>query len=417
MLSSDLEKIVRRFMLLADDGIVKLLCAYVIAMRLPIPPPWLAILGSSSGGKSMLLNALAHVDGYRALDDVTSASFISGARAGAGKETSLLFDVKPNSFLVFKDFTTILSKQKEARGAIIGLLRKIYDGEMDKKTGNIAEVQHWESKIGVLLGSTSTYYTKMGEFSDMGERMLAYTFQQPDDEELGNRIFDDGLIDFEAKDVMRKAFKEYLDDSGIMLPKEVKDLPKFHPEDRKDLIDLANLTTTARSSLERDQYSRDKTVLQKHFKEKIARFLKELMALSYGFMVLNRHDFGEYSLKPTDKRILYGIALDSIPYNRRLVMVQLVRQGGTGTIDSLNQYIGIGNSGIKFALEELHAHFMVSFQKSYSGDVWILKPKWIDIVKKFEYMDTSSVQVEEEPLPPAPEETYQEQQLTENYIL
>jgi len=377
-------------MLLADDGVVKLLCAYVVSIRLPIPPPWLFLLGASSGGKSMLLNSLAKVRGFKSLDDVSSASFISGARSG-GQEMSLLFEIPKNSFLVFKDFTTILSKQKEARGAIIGLLRKIYDGELDKKTGNISETQHWEGKIGVLGGSTSSFYTKMSEFADMGERTLAYIFKQPPKRELGKRIFKDGLNDFEAKDVMRAAFKAYLDDSGIIIPEKPADLPDFDEQTQEDILDLAELTTTARSSVEREVFDKDHPIIATHFEEQIARFQKELMAMAYGFMVLNKHDYGNSTLLPQDKKTLFNMALDTIPYNRRQVLTTLTRMGGSGTTKNLGKAIGLDNTSVKIAIGDLQAHKMATFTTGIKSDTWELLPKWQEIITKFEYMDMSSL--------------------------
>lgn len=395
MLFQDLENIIKKYMLLEDKGIVKLLCAYVVALRIPIPPPWLFILGASSGGKSMLLNSLAQVRGYRALDDVTSASFLSGSRGG-GEEMSLLHNLPKECFLVFKDFTTILSKQKESRGAIIGLLRKIYDGEMSKKTGNISATNNWEGKIGVLGGSTSSFYTKMADFADMGERTLAYIFQQPSKRDLGERIFEDGLNDFEAKETMRKAFKTYLDDSDINIPPKVSDLPKFDRQTKDDILDLAELTTTARSGVERNFYDRDAPVMAKHFEEQIARFQKEIMALSYGFMLLNQHDTGQSILLPQDKKTLYAMALDTIPYNRRLILVQMAKLGFSSTEKSLSEYLGLDEKAIKIALGDMRAHGMFISHASHSGISWELNPKWQDIIKKFEYMDMTPIEVKKE---------------------
>lgn len=373
-------------MLLADPGVVKLMAAYVLAVRLPIPPPWLFLLGSSSGGKSMLLNSLAKVKGYYSLDDLSSNSFISGARSSAG-ETSLLFELPRHGFLVFKDFTTILSKQKEQRAAIIGLLRKIYDGEFDRKTGNMASTQRWEGKIGVLGGSTSSFYTKMGDFSDMGERTLAYKFQQPEKRTLGMKIFDDGIRDDEAKKAMREGFKNYLDNENFNLPQEATQLPKFDRQTQEDILDLADLTTQARSSVERNMYDYDQSITAIHYEEQIARFQKEIMAMSYGFMFINQHDTGSYDLLPEDKRTLYNIALDTIPLNRRLVMVQVTKMGGSTTVKNICQYLGLDQKAVKLALGDMHAHKIFTFHQSHAGDVWEIKPKWAEIIKKFEYMD------------------------------
>lgn len=396
---SELEQTVKKYMLLADPGIIKLLCAYVLAIRLPIPPPWLFILGASSGGKSMILNSLAKVKGFISLDDLTAASFLSGMKSYEGDNSLLTSMPKTGAFLVFKDFTTILSKQKEQKAAIIGLLRKIYDGEMDKKTGNMSETMKWEGKIGVLGGSTSSFYTKMGEFADMGERTLAYIFQQPGKRDLGKRIFKDGLKDFEAKDSMRAAFKIYLDGNDFQIPEKTEDFPEFDEQTQEDIIDLAELTTTARSSVERNVFDNN-SITATHFEEQIGRFQKEIMAMSLGFMIINKHETGAYELIPEDKKTLYGMALDTIPHNRRKVLVQITKMGGSATIKSLSKAIGLDNTAIKIAIGDMHAHKMITFHSTMSEEVWELHPKWQNIITKFEYMDITPVKQEADEEPP-----------------
>jgi predicted ATPase len=88
MTLSELETIVKQHMLLADEGVVKLLCAFVIAQRMETSPPWLFLVGASSGGKSMLLKALRNVQGYYALDDLTANTFVSGQQKKTGSADS-----------------------------------------------------------------------------------------------------------------------------------------------------------------------------------------------------------------------------------------------------------------------------------------------------------------------------------------
>jgi len=366
-----------------------------VALRLPIPPPWLFLIGASSGGKSMLLNSLAHVKGYIALDDLTTNTLMSGKQSG-GREYSLLQRLSNNSFLTFKDFTTILSKQKETRGAIIGLLRKVYDGEITKATGNDDKLNDWERKIGVLGGSTSTFHSKMGEFSDMGERIILYTFDQPDKRELGRWIMKHGINDDAAKKDMREAFKAYLDSPGLVFNQQ---LPELSLEIQDDLLDLAELTTKARSSVERDLYDRNKPITMIHLEEQIARFLKQLMAMAYGLLILNKHDeIGEGKFLSIDKKLLYKIALDSIPMIRRLVLVELTRYTAPTTAQAIGTFMGLTTSTITYALQDLNAYKMVDKQVGHGEHLWELKPYWKEIIKKFEYLDTSiKFAPEEEP--------------------
>lgn len=384
MTIQELENKVKEYMLLADDGIVKLLAAYPVCMQLEMPPPWLFIIGPSSGGKSMLLNALADVPGYIAMDDLTQNAFLSGAKLGNGKEASFLYRIRgtKNPFLVFKDFTTILSKGQESRQQVIGVMRKIYDGELNKSTGTGEDLE-WKGKMGVLGGSTSTFHTKMADFADMGERIILYTFAQPNDVDLGNRIFDDtekfnGLVDFTARDSMREAFRNYV--NGIEIPET---LPRFTAETREELISLASLTTRARSGVERDKFSRDKTIVAIHMQEQIARFLKELIAIAYGLIILNQNE-GVEGLTDLDKRILYRIALESIPMTRKRVLTELAKRGTT-TAKSLSEGIKLSAETIERTMQDLHAHGLVTVTLNTYGTSWNILPNWKNTIDRFAF--------------------------------
>ena len=394
----DLQNTIDKYLLLEDRYVVKLLCAFIVANRMPIPPPWLFIIASSSGGKSALLNSLANVRGFAPLDDMTANTFLSGMKK-AGQETSFLHQLPTMPFIVMKDFTTILSKNKETKAAIMGLLRKIYDGEMSKRTGQ-GDKLDWEGKVGVLGGSTSSIHTKLREFSDMGERLLFYGFKQPDRRKLGEMILNKKIDDIEAKKAMREAFAGYLDSGSVNIPEEQ---PILDPETKKDLLDLSDLTTKARSAVERDEYSRDKRVLMVHYEEQVGRFLKQLMAMAYGLIVINLNETGQAIMLPEDRKALYGIALDSIPLMRRMVL-QVLCEYDSASTKALGVRLGLPTDTVRHALEDLNAHqLVVKYEGMGRQDNWRLSNHWREIIGRFEGIKHTSKELEE-PVAMAPDE-------------
>src|SRR3990167_5940624 len=109
----ELEAVVQKHMILKDSQIIKLLAAYVIAARLPIRAPWLLLVSASSGGKSMLLESLQKCSLIKVLDDLSPKALASGMRGPDGKNNSLLNEMKSGTTLIIKDFTTLLSKNKD----------------------------------------------------------------------------------------------------------------------------------------------------------------------------------------------------------------------------------------------------------------------------------------------------------------
>ena len=148
---SDLQKEFEKTFLFKDTGVLRLMCATVIANQMDLDPVWLFLVASSSGGKSELISSLndIEVEGHNLIfpiSDLTSNTFASGQKR-TGKETSLLFKMPSGSIMTFKDFTSILSKNREARAEIVGQLREIYDKEYTKRTGTGDDIV-WRGKLG-----------------------------------------------------------------------------------------------------------------------------------------------------------------------------------------------------------------------------------------------------------------------------
>ena len=64
------------------------------------------------------------------------------------KDASLLPKIS-GKILIFKDWTSLLSINKDARAEIMGQFREVYDGEMKKPFGN-GKIAQWKGKIGFV---------------------------------------------------------------------------------------------------------------------------------------------------------------------------------------------------------------------------------------------------------------------------
>ena len=166
-----LEQLVKDIYLIADPGVIKFLCCCIISHRLPADPTWSFLVSPPSGGKTELLNCLTKVKGIYPLSSLTPHTFLSGQKR-AGKETSLLTRLQ-NAILTFKDFTTVLSMQPDARNELYGQFREIYDGKMSKEFGT-GETKTWKGKISFLAGVTTEIHLARELYSSMGERFALY---------------------------------------------------------------------------------------------------------------------------------------------------------------------------------------------------------------------------------------------------
>lgn len=388
MTLSELENTVRKYLLLADGDIIKLLAAFIVAARLPINPPWLFIVGASSGGKSALLKSLQLCKGVFPLDDLTPTTFVSGMRGLEGKSNSLLDNLLPNSILLFKDFTTIIQKDKDSRGAVVSQLRKIYDGDLSKRFGN-GVTMDWKGKLSVLAGVTSKIYTTMPMFAAMGERFLQFVLKQPDRMQMATMAADN-LDDAHAEREIAMAFTAFIDNTVI--PKE---LPVIDNTTKSQLAELAEFTTRCRTQVEREFYGPSKAIVQVHFLEMPARVVKELLGMALGFQVINGG-----VVTDADRRVLCTIALDSIPNIRRLCLQALTRYDEVETA-GLAVHLRYPTDSVRLHLQDLAALDAIEFQKGPGNrDRWRIKNSYRKIMEFHEGITHLGEVLTEEMPPP-----------------
>lgn len=383
------------YLLLKDKSVIKLLAGFHIANRLPVDPPWLFITAGSSTGKTELLKLLELSDGYYALDDLTNNSLLSGMRR-TDQSASLLHRLNDGSFLVFSDFTTMLSKNREELSAILGKLRTVFDGKATRITGGTEGEIKWEGKVGLLAACTTTLYSKTEDYAEVGQRMIIYHLQTAGDYEIGKFRFTHRKKDKKAITLeLQTMFAEYV--KGIELPQSWQELPDFDDETERDILDIAHLAVTARSPLQRDKYSRGKPLTGREDKESIGRVQGQLMTISYGLMLQNE----DKKLTAEDRKLLYKIGLDCIDPRRRDLLRILTEFSYGGDLDQLADKTDYPKETALVMIEDLVALRMVERVKTstaYGNKIsYRLKDNFKDIMSRFE-----GITVKAEELPDAP---------------
>lgn len=153
-------------------------------------PVWIMVVGGSGFGKTETIAPLA------ALPLVHMASSISsegGALLSAtpkrdttkGATGGLLAQIGSRGLLVLKDFTTILSMNRDARAQIIAAFREIADGRWERSVGTDGGRKLvWEGKIGIVAAATAAIDNAHTVLSEMGSR---FTFVRMGETEEARR--------------------------------------------------------------------------------------------------------------------------------------------------------------------------------------------------------------------------------------
>lgn len=412
----ELENKINNYMLLEDKNVLKLMLAFCLSCKLPISPLWLFIAAGSSAGKTMLIELFELVSGFTQVDNMTTNSLQSGMRK-TDSSSSFLQRIPANGFIVFKDFTVMMSKNPEVLAEIMGQLRIVYDGSSVKITGGQQESQKWVGKVSMLGAGTGVLYSKNEQFADMGQRMLIYNFEQADDYAISDFLYSHQKDDRKAMKLeLQELIKEYV--VSITVPDKIEAMPQIERETWDDLTDIAHLATTARSPVERNKYSRSNEIINKGFKEAFTRMFNQLLVAAYGLMLQN----ADGSLTQTDRKLLFKLGLDCIDPKRRLVLQALTKFNLGGGLDEIAEEIGFTKGSAEMFTEDLYVFKMLEKQRVpyHSGHKVIYKitDKYRSIMQKFEHIASEDKQMTktdddlgglvEPPITPAMEMSWQE---------
>lgn len=387
-----LETEIKSIYLLKDPHITKLLIAVVISQFLSSDPVWIVIVAPSGGMKSEFINMISLIkwtppgenkqeQKIHSISTLTARTFVSGFKA-SGKDPSLLLQVS-NGILTFKDLTSLLSEHKDDRAVIMAQLREIYDGRYSKRFGTGEEI-NWIGKITVIAGATYAIHSLKQSYTAMGERFVFYNLIQPNRENAAKKTMEnqeEGKMT-EHRKHLAEEFAEYTTKVLNSMPAE---LPKMDKDIRKDMIALAELSTRARSDVERNWRSPQQEITEVHPPEMPTRFAGQLQTVVQSLKIINHHETGKFELLEKDKDLINKLALDSVTKMRRIVMQELSKYEVIETA-GLATKLGLPTNSVRRYLEDLTALEIADREKGTGprGDKWNIKKHYRGLMARFE---------------------------------
>lgn len=392
----DVQAAYDKALMLADRDIIRLIAATVLANQSKGAPVWLLIVSNSSGGKSallMTLDGLEFLKGKRMtffISDLTENTLASGFKSSTN-DSSLLMQVPVGGMFIFKDLTSLLTKRREARDAIMGQLREVYDRKFDKKTGNNQNIE-WKGKIGALGGVTEAVYEYLAEMSIMGDRFIMYSMRQPNRIEATKFVMDmkvSGVNQEELMEGAKTVMHEYLTQNRNIMNAATLDISM---EDQASLIKVADFVTKVRSGVIEDVRTGMVTFVPSA--EMPFRLIDQLMSIGTALSGLKKEETGDGRLAPEDMNLLFKIALDSIPIKRRWALKWITKYRQGATTASIASFVGYETDIVKGWLAQLTALGVARRLKNAGrGDMWVLNEEYVDIMVRFE-----KIEIVEEPL-------------------
>lgn len=355
---------VQKYVYMENTSMIDASLATIIANRSQCGNPvWLVIVGASSGGKSQILKPLSLTDKkyMHRVDDITESTFLSGAKVGKDKETSLLLRIGAQGMLVISDLTVLFSRNVESRNAVLSQLRMIYDGEMHKAVGNSDKALSWKGHIGVIAGSTPTIYRHMEEVADMGERFMYWRMHDYDEREATRVAMKRTMHGKELDEHLAGLYEGYIRDivrSGAK--------PNITDEEMEKIIDISVLAEKMRTVVRPDRYSKQverlpctafpmRTALQ-------LRHIGESLSIMYGG-----------NLGDNGMQILRWLGWSLANEEKRKCLELLVAQTAPVVTQAVADYVGLDTTATRGILQAMSSVGLLVRTGTGEGLAWSVK--------------------------------------------
>lgn len=349
---------------MTDTGSIDVALATVIGNRMPGAAIWTLMVGAPSSGKTVLLEAILGLPDAYEVDTFSEAALLSASSDGT---PGLLREMGDHGILVFPDFTVLLSKSSAERGGAMGVLRRVHDGSLTRRTGNRGGAQEWEGKAGCLGAVTQAVY--LADLGIMGERFLYYPLPKSSDTDrvlAGFAVLDH--LEVSAAHRARRADVVARFFDRLYLPDQP---PKFSEREQERLVHLADLGTKCRSSVPRDRFKGDAIEMIPD-PEHLPRLLGGLGQLAVGMRVIGTPEEELW-------RLVAEVSLGGINPVRRSIIEMLVRDGAEHATAAIAGRVRLSDTSVRRPLQDLAAlgvlDRVVGHPEHWVASEW-LKERW-----------------------------------------
>jgi NrS-1 polymerase HBD domain len=342
-------------------GALYVLLGTYAANRMSGDPLWLMLVGGSGWGKTELLMSIMRLPHVHLASTLTEASLLSGtSQREKGKESTggVLRKIGGFGCLLCKDFTSILSMNRESSTAMLAALREIFDGEWIRHVGvDGGRTLGWKGKLAFIAGCTGAIDRFHAVVGALGERFVSFRLKDLDATQQGTQALQ--LVGQEA--AMRKELSESVSRlfSSVTLPEKAMPLNK---DETTSLVALASLAALCRSPVIRDHTGEIELILDQEAPSRL------VMCLSRLYTGMQAIGVSHEEARP----LIHKVALDCMPALRRDVFDQLINNDDRWKTQELATTLGYPYNTTKRTLEDLTAHGVVCRHRNGKADEWTI---------------------------------------------
>jgi hypothetical protein len=321
----------------------------------------LCVIGPSGSLKTVIAESLSRVPGVVPSSLVKGpAALLSGTPRKERSKSStggLLREIGDSGVLVLKDFTSLLSLQRDARAELLAAFREILDGAWTRQVGTEGGRRLvWHGRCSIIAASTTALDSAHGVLATLGNRFMVVRTGGESRADVGRRA----MANSGNEEAMRAALAGAV---GELFAHPLRHPPLPGDEVLEEIVRVADVVSLGRSPVERDFNGEISLVGDS---DTPARAAKVLLQVRRGMLALG------YSPDQARETLL-RVAGDSLPKLRRLVYRALAH-GRPMTTTAVAQTVDHPTRSARRALEDLVAHGVAVRESSGQGraDNWRL---------------------------------------------
>ncbi len=343
----------RRWLYLPDDGVLLFLLGVIAANLRPGDPVWGMIVGGSSSGKTEPLLAAEGLPFFRLTSTISSEGALLSGSAKREREQDatggLLRVIGDFGIVGIKDFTSIMSMQRDARAAVLAALREIFDGEWVRFIGaGGGRRLSWRGKLGLIAACTTAIDSAHAVTGLLGERFIYFRLPPYDRPAQAQQALANIAHVGEMRAELAAAVRGLFAGVDVTAP-----LPAHTAVERRRFVALADLAALCRTGVERDARTREVELIPDP--EGPARLAGTLARLYDGMRAIGVDGWEAWGL-------VVKVAFDSMPKLRRGVFDLLTGLPADGQMSTtaVATTLGYPTSTASRALQDLTVHGVVT---------------------------------------------------------
>jgi hypothetical protein len=329
--------------------------AAAAAARFGGDPPWLLVVAASGAAKTETVMPLTGADATVVSTITGEAALLSGTsrkERAADASGGLLRKIGPRGLLVVKDFTSILSMNRDTRAQVLAALREIYDGYWFRDVGSDGGQRlEWRGRV-VLIGAVTTAWDSAHTvIAALGDRHVLVRFDSTRDRRAAGL---QALRNVNHEETMRSELAAHV---GTLIKGIDPDVSELTEPEELAILRLADLVTLARTSVERG-YTGDPVYA--HDPEMPTRFAKQLAQIMRGGLAIGLNRKSAFSLA-------VRCAGDSVPPLRLRILADTAAHPHTRPYET-GKRLQVPRKTVDRVMQELHLLRLLVIEEQPWGD-------------------------------------------------